>query len=232
MKYNDIAVQYDHFERTAVTLWKVGHPEVSKYLGKIRGKTILDYGCGTGVYSRFLHESGAKVTGVDVSENMIGVAKKSRPGGIAYHHITSAKMKFLEDASFDFVVSNFVLCTLSSRKELKKILDEIYRVLKPKGMFVFMNSNWDRSNGREFVSFKLEYRKDLRSGKKIKAIIKSDPPIILNDYFWSVEDYFDLLEQSGFHVRDFSEPLAKGNDVHWLDEKIFPPYYIVSAKKS
>jgi ubiquinone/menaquinone biosynthesis C-methylase UbiE len=232
LNYNKIASEYDHFERSAITLWKVGYPEVCNYLGKIKGKTILDYGCGSGVFSRFLHKSGAKVTGVDVSENMIGIAKESKPAGIAYHRITSAKMDFLKEVVFDYVVSNFVLCTLPSRKEIKKVLDEIYRVLKENGLFVFMNSNWDRSNGKEFNSFRMELCEDLRSGKKVMAIIKSNPPIVLNDYFWSVEDYFEMLEQSGFHIRDFSEPLASGNEDHWLDEKNYPPYYIVSAIKT
>jgi len=232
MNYNKIASEYDHFERTAITLWKLGYPEVCKYLGKIKGKTILDYGCGSGVFSRFLHESGAKIIGVDVSQNMIKVAKYSKPSAIEYHPITSGEMDFLSAGTFDYVVSNFVLCTLPSRKEIKKILGELFRVLKKNGLFVFMNSNWDRSNGREFNSFRMEYCEDLLSGKMVKAIIKSNPPIVLNDYFWSVEDYFEMLEQSRFHIRDFSEPLAPGDEDHWLDEKNYPPYYIVSAMKS
>ena len=69
------------------------------------------------------------------------------------------------------------------------ILDQIYRVLKKEGLFVFMNSNWDKSNGKDFISFKLEYCEDLVSGHPVTAIIKSDPPILLHDYFWSIEDY-------------------------------------------
>jgi len=49
----------------------VGYPVVLSQLGDVKGKAILDYGCGTGTFSRFLQSKGAIITGLDVSENMI-----------------------------------------------------------------------------------------------------------------------------------------------------------------
>jgi ubiquinone/menaquinone biosynthesis C-methylase UbiE len=229
--YNAIADNYDEFEQHAITLWRLGYPVVTDLLGEIAGKQVLDYGCGTGTFSRLLESKGAHVTGVDVSENMIGVAKKKGPDTIAYHTIPSGGLDFLADNKFDFVVSNFVLCTVPSRKDISLILDQVYCVMKKGGLFLFMNSNWDKSNGKEFISFKLDYCKELLSGHPITAVIKSDPPILLHDYFWSKEDYFSMLSKSGFKIVDLKEVLAKSMDVGWLDEKDFPPYYVVSAEK-
>jgi ubiquinone/menaquinone biosynthesis C-methylase UbiE len=229
--YAAIANNYDEFEQTATTLWRLGYPVVEEFLGNIKGKSILDYGCGTGTFSRFLHSKGAIVTGVDVSENMIEVAKKNNPDGISYYAISSGALDFLPANSFDFVVSNFVLCTISSREEILLILHQINRVLKKDGSFIFMNSNWDKSNGREFISFKLDHCKNLISGCPITAIIKSDPPISLYDFFWSMEDYRRMLMEAGFKVNLFREEIAKSDDVDWMDERRFPPYYVISAGK-
>lgn len=229
--YAAIANNYDEFEQTAITLWRLGYPVVEELLGNIRSKSILDYGCGTGTFSRFLHSKGAVVTGVDVSENMIEVAKKNKPDGISYSAITSGDLDSIPLNSFDFVVSNFVLCTISSKEEISNILRQIYRVLKKDGSFIFMNSNWDKSNGREFISFRLDPCKNLISGSPITAIIKSDPPIPLYDYFWSIDDYQKMLMDSGFKINQFREEIAKSKDIAWLDEREFPPYYIFSAGK-
>ncbi len=229
--YDAIANNYNEFEQNAITLWRLGYPVVTDLLGDIAGKSVLDYGCGTGTFSRFLQSRGASVTGVDISENMIEVAKRNSPGKITYYSISSGGLDFLADNSFDFVVSNFVLCTVPSRKEILLILGQIWRVLKKDGLFVFMNSNWDKSNGKEYISFKLEHCNGLFSGHPVTAIIKSDPPIFLHDYFWSIEDYRKMLLRSGFRINAMREKIAEGDDVSWLDENKYPPYYVISAGK-
>ena len=229
--YNAIADNYNEFEQNAITLWRLGYPVVTDLLGDITGKSVLDYGCGTGTFSRFLQSKGASVTGLDVSENMIEVAKSNSSDKIVFHTISDGGLDFLDDNMFDFVVSNFVLCTVPSRREISMILDQIYRVLKKEGLFVFMNSNWDKSNGKDFISFKLEKCEDLVSGHPVIAIIKSDPPIMLHDYFWPIAEYRKLLQESGFRINAMREKIAEGDDVRWLDEREFPPYYVISVGK-
>jgi ubiquinone/menaquinone biosynthesis C-methylase UbiE len=229
--YDAIADNYNEFEQNAITLWRLGYPVVKDLLGDVKGKSVLDYGCGTGTFSRFLQSNGAIVTGVDVSENMIEVAKKGCSDTISYYSILSGDLDFLADNKFDLVVSNFVLCTVPSRQEISIILDQIYRVLKQTGRFVFMNSNWDNSNGKEFVSFKLDFCKNLDSGNPVTATIKSKPPIILHDFFWSISDYKGMLKESGFRVLDLKEMTADSDDIDWLDERKYPPYYVIGAGK-
>jgi hypothetical protein len=40
-----------------------------------------------------------------------------------------------------------------------------------------------------------------------------------------------MLAESGFRIQDQVENIASGDDVPWLDEKKFPPYYAISAIK-
>lgn len=229
--YNEIANKYNEFEQDAITLWRLGYPVVTDFLCDVSGKSILDYGCGTGTFSWFLQSKGASVTGLDVSENMIEIAKSYSSDKIAYFPISSGGLDFIPDNMFDFVVSNFVLCTIPSHQEISMILDQIYRVLKKEGLFIFMNSNWDKSNGKEFISFKLDFCEDLVSGHPVTAIIKSDPPIMLHDYFWPIAEYRRMLQESGFRIYVQQENVAEDDDVRWLDEKNYPPYYVISAGK-
>ena len=112
-----------------------------------------------------------------------------------------------------------------------KILGEIYRVLKDNGTFILMNSNWEESNGREFVSFRLEYCENLVPEHPVRAITKSDPPIIFEDYFRSKADYRKLVEKAGFRVEMLDEPLAPADESSWMDEREYPPFFIMVARK-
>lgn len=232
MDYNPIARIYDSFEKDATTLWLLGYPYVLKHLEPVAKKQILDYGCGSGTFSRYLRDHGAIVTGVDVSETMIEVAGLDDPENISYHTITSGEISFLPDNSFDHVVSNFVLCTVNSLREIKKIIKEIYRVLKKNGVFIIMNSNWERSNGKEFISYKLEYCKNLQPGERINAALKTNPPIIFEDWFWPREDYIQSLEDCGFRLQTIEEPVADSNQASWIDELTHPPFIIFIARKN
>jgi 2-polyprenyl-3-methyl-5-hydroxy-6-metoxy-1,4-benzoquinol methylase len=43
-------------------------------MGDVKGKTVLDLGCGEGYYSRVFAELGAQVTGIDFSEEIVNAA--------------------------------------------------------------------------------------------------------------------------------------------------------------
>jgi len=231
MDYSPIAGNYDRVQGEAKTLWMLGYPAVMRFLSPIENKKILDYGCGTGTFSRYLRDQGVTVTGVDTSRGMINVAKTNSPSGISYSRISSGDLSRFPERSFDHVVSNFVLCAVPDKSMIRKILDEIFRVLRDNGSFILMNSNWEESNGREFVSFRLDYCDDLTSGKKVRAITKSDPPIIFEDYFRSKKEYQVLIEEAGFKVETIEEPLAKGNEPFWQDEREYPPFFLIAGRK-
>lgn len=128
--YNNIARRYNISEKNAVTLWRLGYDSLLSYLNPIRDKSILDYGCGSGTFCRFLSEKKAIVTGVDISESMIEVAKEGQTDSIGYYQITSGNLDFLPENAFDHVVSNFVFCTISTRQEIIKIMRSVNRVLR------------------------------------------------------------------------------------------------------
>ena len=65
----------------------------------LKGKKILDVGCGGGILSEALSELGADVTGIDASENTIGVAK-------SHSKSIGSNVNFLQKTIEDFVAEN------------------------------------------------------------------------------------------------------------------------------
>src|SRR3990167_9283383 len=54
-------------------------PATLELLGDVKGKKILDFGCGTGIYAKLLTKKGAIVKGFDISEEMLKIAKQENP---------------------------------------------------------------------------------------------------------------------------------------------------------
>ncbi len=63
------------------------------------GRKVLDVGCGGGILSEALRELGADVTGIDASENTIGVAK-------SHSKLIKSEVRFIQNTIEDFVASN------------------------------------------------------------------------------------------------------------------------------
>lgn len=105
-------------------------------MGDLKGKRLLDLGCGAGETSVYFAMQGAKVTAVDISEGMIGVAKKlaDRHGvKIDAKTMLAEDLKF-EDNTFDFVFGNGVL----HHTYRPAAYEEVHRVLKPGGRGIFI----------------------------------------------------------------------------------------------
>ncbi|MGC8770564.1 MAG: class I SAM-dependent DNA methyltransferase [Brevinematia bacterium] len=100
---------------------------------------ILDFGCGTGRHAELLCERGYMVHGIDISEDMIKVAKgriKGKEGRLYFTCGNVEEMKL--DGSFDVVISLFhVLSYQNSNKQLENVFDFVRNVLKDNGIFIF-----------------------------------------------------------------------------------------------
>lgn len=108
---------------------------IKESLGNLRGKTVLDLGCGHGKDLRMFREMGAKeVYGADPSEYMISEAKKkARPEDKLF--VASSESLPFPDRFFDAIASRFVLHYL---EDFKKTYHEVARVMKSGGTFVFV----------------------------------------------------------------------------------------------
>jgi SAM-dependent methyltransferase len=101
------------------------------------GMRVLELGCGTGYFTRELARTGADIVAVDVSPELLEIARADCSAPNVRFEIQNACAMSYSDAVFDSVVGSSVLHHL----EIKEALHEIYRVLKSGGTIYFTEPN-------------------------------------------------------------------------------------------
>jgi SAM-dependent methyltransferase len=101
------------------------------------GMAILEIGCGTGYFTRELTQRGADIVAIDVSPDLLEIAKAKYSAPNVRYEIQNACALTYADAMFDSVVGSSILHHL----EIEEALREIYRVLKPGGTIYFTEPN-------------------------------------------------------------------------------------------
>lgn len=98
--------------------------------------SVLDAGCGTGRHANYLAEKGYHVTGIDRSAEMIEIANKNKNKNTEFHinDITD----FVLNRKFDVVLALFHVASYQTTNiELSAMLSNIFKHLKPGGIFIF-----------------------------------------------------------------------------------------------
>ena len=101
------------------------------------GMSVLELGCGTGYFTRELARSGADVVAIDISRDLLEIAKANCSAPNVRYEIQNAYELTYPHAAFDSVVGSSVLHHL----EIEEAIREIYRVLKPGGTIYFTEPN-------------------------------------------------------------------------------------------
>jgi SAM-dependent methyltransferase len=101
------------------------------------GMSVLELGCGTGSFTRELARSGADVVAIDVSPELLEMAKANCSAPNVQYQIQNAYALSYSEGAFDSVVGSSVLHHL----EVEKALRGAYRVLKPGGTIYFTEPN-------------------------------------------------------------------------------------------
>ena len=102
---------------------------VLEWLAAQPGESILDLGCGDGELTERIAASGADVTAIDASAQMVAAA---RARGIDALEGSAESLPY-PDGKFDAVFSNAVLHWVRGQDEM---IAEVHRVLRPGGRFV------------------------------------------------------------------------------------------------
>jgi SAM-dependent methyltransferase len=105
-----------------------------------RGRTVLDVGCGAGVDLARFARGGAAVTGVDVSESAIDLARKNfdQQGLRGRFDVADGEQLPFPDNTFDLVFAHGVV---QYTAHPQRLVDECRRVLKPGGQAIFQVYN-------------------------------------------------------------------------------------------
>lgn len=129
-----------------------------------KGSAWLDIGTGTGVLPFNLHKNGANITGIDISESQIKVAKaladENDIKNVSFL-VSPAEATPFADNSFDCVTA--AQCFWYFDRE--KVIDEIKRIIKPGGVFV-----------KIYMSYTLDDKIAKKSHELVKKMNKNWTP--------------------------------------------------------
>lgn len=199
-------------------------PTLWKFAGDIQNLRILDAGCGTGYLARQLAAKGAIVTGIDLSEKMIAIAREKSARGdrqIDFYVDNCSKLDKLSEAYFDLIVANYVLMDVP---DLEGALDAFNRVLKSNGHAVLVFSHPCFPQGKARVSEndeEINYSWSFPYFERHKCI---EPPWnhFTTEFIWfhrPLSDYWKTFKSSGFEIIDFEEPRLTKERFHLAKSK-------------
>ena len=130
--------------------------------GLVRGNNgrVLDFGCGVGRLSRALGCYFGEVYGVDISEEMIRMARQYA-ASCTFLVNQNDDLKLFQSDFFDFIYCNIVLQHQRTQTIAKSYIREFVRVLKPRGTVVFQ------------MPYKLTFRGALQIRRRLYSLLKS-----------------------------------------------------------
>jgi toxoflavin synthase len=227
--YDPIAEQY---KRAKQQPWRV-HVEAFTLLtliGNPAGKAVIDIACGEGFYTRIIRQRGAaKVTGVDLSEKMIELARASEAQqrlGIDY--IVGDGRDLAVAADYDLAVAAYFLNYAHDRAELNAMCQGVARCLKPGGRFVTVNSSpacdFSAAPSYRKYGFETSVVGRFREGAPVTwTFYLEDGPFEIENYFLAVDLHEEALGAAGFRDIRWHQPMlspeghsAYGRD-YWSD---------------
>jgi SAM-dependent methyltransferase len=215
----------------AGTTYEVGFDALAEMLGDLTGTTWLDFGAGAGRSSLFLRNLGAAfVFGVDHNFSMVRRAKLQRCPGVAYAVI--GKTIPVANESMDGAISCNVYIEIPSRRDMETASTEIYRVLKPGSWFFMMTAN-PLAIDHEFKSFaRAGSMRNLSSGLRAPCVINTPEGVVqVEDFYWTQDDYENVLQSAGFAVREALTPISSPGSFVGTHESIIGPFLIFACFK-
>ena len=208
-------------------------PTLRAMLPDLRGRRVLDLGCGFGWFCRVAREAGAhEVLGIDVSENMLARARQmTSDPAISYRRADLETLSLAAD-SFDLAYSSLALHYLEN---LPALFSQTRKALKAGGRFVFSvehplttapsKQGWRTEEERQVWPVDRYLDEGPRTTDWLaKGVVKQHR---------TIATYLNLLIAAGFSILKMEEwgPNDAQIAAHpeWACERERPPFLLVSA---
>ena len=191
MSFKDYAKYYDLIYKDKDYEKEVDF--IENIFWKNKPKKILEVGCGTGNYTKILLKRGYEVTAIDISEDMLKIARGKCTCKFIEGDIRSVSI----NDKFDVCIAMFaVMGYITKNSDIIKALNNIHRHLKPNGILIF-----DVWNGLAVMRILPECRVKEVENDKMRIIRVAVPNLKSLDHICEV-DYKLLIinkEDSTFH---------------------------------
>ncbi|MGB6129312.1 MAG: methyltransferase domain-containing protein [Psychrilyobacter sp.] len=198
-------------------------PAIKSLLPDLKGKRILDLGCGYGDSCSYFIEKGAqKVVGIDISKKMLEVARKENSHeNIEY---LEKSMDDIENLSgkFDLVYSSLALHYM---EDFEKLLMDINNLMRKDGEFIYSQEHplstahrkglrWTR--GEDGMGIHYNLANYMKSGKRettwfIDGVIK---------YHRTFSEIINTVNECGFQIEKILEPLPSEEDIKLIPKMV------------
>jgi SAM-dependent methyltransferase len=239
--YESIAAQYVEARKDSVTLF-LEMPSVKDALGSIDGKNVIDFACGTGHYTRFIKELGAKtVLGIDLSPAMIAIARseeRRNPRGIEYVVADACEEQII--GRFDVATAIFLFNYADDAYVLGKMLSNVAANLEDSGKVVAVVPNPEFINGLRDTAkydFLLEVIQKRPSNLRVRMTFLAPEKFSIEFTQWSHDSYEIAMRRSGFEEVTWipfavaPEGIARRGEDYWAELLSNPKSILLCAKK-
>lgn len=214
-------------------------PAMAKLLPDLNGKSVLDLGCGYGHNCiDFVRRGAKRVVGIDISENMLEVAKaESADEKIEYINMSMTDIAKLGE-KFDFIYSSLAFHYIEDFDSFAK---EMYSVLNSGGELLFSQEHpittatigdkghWNKNIKGERISYTFSnYNEEgeRRTHWYVDGVVK---------YHRTFSGIVNALVKAGFVIEEICEPAPE----NWAVEKLpkiaseykKPSFLIIKARK-
>jgi SAM-dependent methyltransferase len=200
----------------------------------ITGTKALDFGCGTGRSTRFLKKLGFDVTGVDISEDMLRIARTIDPAG-DYRLVPGDDFHELDLGTFNLVFSAFTFDNIPGAAK-PRIFRDLGKLLAPNGAIVSVVSSPEIYT-HEWASFSTKDFPEnarARSGDLVRTIVTDHhDPRPVEDILCTEESYQVVYKEAGLQAIRVLKPLATGDESNpWVNETKIAPWVIYVLRRA
>lgn len=185
-------------------------PRLLEHFGDLKGRRVLDFGCGQGRFARMLADAGAEVTAYDSSSAEIANARALDEGrNIRY---VEQLDELLAGEPFDRILC-FMVLLCNEVRDADNLLATLYSLTKPGGLLGMGNTD-TATLGRRFPDFYSTPPEDPFRGAPYQSNIPTSAGLIqITDHYYSPTHISDMLGAAGFEVVA-NEPVAEPFVVH------------------
>ena len=223
-----------HRQRTDTPNDTLEKPVMLDLIGPIAGKRVLDLGCGDAAIGReLLYHGATSYDGVEGSHRMFAVAVQTLAGTSGQVILQTIENWDPPAAAYDLVLGRLALHYVA---DLTPIFANVLQALVPEGQFIFSvehpvitscDRGWTAGTLRQDWIVDDYFSTGLRITDWLDGIVKK--------YHRTIEDYFHLLQKTGFRVEDLREACPQRDFFHDMQtyerRKRIPLFLILAARK-